>query len=180
MIPSDIPKLPVLGRTWYKRGALYWLRRASGALLWLVLMSLMCGVVIELYQSFRLHLPPILRPVWDWTQVAASCGLAVWGWVQQRRAIRKKLLNPPTPAQAWINKRYDTQRGQNLGRAALIPALIVLPVVPALFAWSVGTLAAAFTVREYPSEVGARRFLEASASASADRHRLPGDKKRLR
>ncbi|WP_406458892.1 hypothetical protein OH768_30375 [Streptomyces sp. NBC_01622] len=93
MIPSDVPKLPGLGRTWYKRGAV------------------------------------------------ASCGLVVWGWLQQRRAIRKKLLNPPTPA-----------------------------------AWSVGRLAAAFAVREYPSEVGARRAME----ASADLHRLAGGKERLR
>jgi hypothetical protein len=172
MTPSDIPKLPGLGRTWYRRGAGYWLRRASGALLWAVLMALMCGVVIELYQSFRVHLPPALRPVWDWTQAVASCGFAVWGWLQQRRAIRRKLLNPPTPAEAWTNKRYDTQRGQNLGRAAVIPALLVLPVVPALYAWSVGTLAAAFTVREYPSEVGARRFLEHSRSLSGGQKRL--------
>ncbi|MFE2421781.1 hypothetical protein [Streptomyces hokutonensis] len=170
--PSDIPKLPGLGRTWYKRGFGYWLRRASGALLWFVLMALMCGVVVELYQSFRVHLPPALRLVWDWTQAAASCGFAVWGWSQQRRAIHKKLLNPPTPAQAWTDKRYDTRRGQNLGRAALIPALLVLPVVPALFAWSVGTLAAAFTVREYPSEVGARQALQ-------NRDRLAAGQKRL-
>ncbi len=32
MIPSDIPKIPGLGRTWYERGVGYWLRRASGAL----------------------------------------------------------------------------------------------------------------------------------------------------
>jgi hypothetical protein len=176
MTPSDIPKLPGLGRTWYERGARYWLRRASGALLWAVLMAFMCYIVLGLYQSFRVHLSPIPRLVWDWTQVAASGGLVVWGWVQQRRAIRKKLLNPPTPAEAWTKKRYDTRRGQNLGRAAVIPALLVLPVVPALFAWSVGTLAAAFTVREYPSEVGARRAME----ASAELHPLPGDKKRLR
>ncbi|MFJ9898578.1 hypothetical protein ACIQPR_35125 [Streptomyces sp. NPDC091280] len=173
MIPPDIPKLPGLGRTWYRRGAGYWLRRASGALLWLVLTAMMCAVVVELYRSFRVHLPPAPRVVWDWTQVAASCGFAARGWMRQRRAIREKLLNPPTPAQAWTDRRYDSRRGQNLGRAALIPALLVIPVVPSLFAWSLGTLAAAFTVREYPSEVGARRAL-------ANRDRLVGGQKRLR
>lgn len=174
--PASIPKLPGLGRTWYKRGPRYWLRRSSGALLWFVLMALMYYVVIGLYQTFRVNLPPTLRTVYDWTQVAASCGALVWGWVKQRRDIRKKLLNPPTPAEAWANKRYDTQRGQGLGRAAVIPALIVLPVLPALFAWCVGWVAAAFTVREYPSEVGARRALEALEQS----HPLPGDQKRLR
>ncbi|WP_234337042.1 hypothetical protein [Streptomyces xylophagus] len=74
-----------------------------------------------------------------------------------------------------MEKRYATQRGQGLGRAAVLPALLVLPVVPALFAWCVSTIAALFTVREYPSEVGARRALEHSRS-----QRLPSEQKRLR
>ncbi|MET7483038.1 hypothetical protein [Streptomyces sp. NPDC005538] len=172
MTPSDIPKLPGLGRTWYKRGARYWLRRASGALLWFVILAFMCFIVLGLYQSFRPHLPPPLRTVWDWTQALAACGAFVWGWVKQRRDIREKMLNPPNPTQAWLDKRYATQRGQGLGRAAVLPALLVLPVVPALFAWCVGTIAAVFSVREYPSEVGARRALEHSRSLAGEQERL--------
>ncbi|MFJ6899587.1 hypothetical protein [Streptomyces hokutonensis] len=174
MIPSDIPKIPGLGRTWYKRGVGYWVRRASGALLWFVLMGMMCGVVVELYQSFRVHLPPLPRMLWDWTQIAAACVALVWAWVKQHRAIREKMLDPPTPKQAWIEKRYGTQRGQNLGGALFLPALLVLPVVPALFAWCVGTVIGVFAVREYPSEVGARRALEESRSLAS------GGQKRLR
>ncbi|WP_405842959.1 hypothetical protein [Streptomyces sp. NBC_01518] len=177
MTPSDIPKLPGLGRTWYKRGARYWLRRSSGALLWAVLVAFMGYVVFGLYLSFRVHLPPIPRMVWDWTQGAASCVALVWGWVKQRRDIRKRLLNPPTPTEAWVEKRYATQRGQGLGRALVLPALLVLPVVPALFGWCVGAVAAVFTVREYPSEIGARRALEHSRGSG---HALAGDQKRLR
>nr|WP_168509762.1 hypothetical protein [Streptomyces sp. S1D4-11]QIY97201.1 hypothetical protein HEP87_28425 [Streptomyces sp. S1D4-11] len=38
--------------------------------------------------------------------------------------------------------------------------LIAAPVLPALLAYAVGWVLAAFTVREYPSEVGARRVVE--------------------
>jgi hypothetical protein len=38
--------------------------------------------------------------------------------------------------------------------------LIAAPVLPAALAFAVGWLGAAFRVREHPSEVGARRWLE--------------------
>ncbi|MFF4133880.1 hypothetical protein ACFY1B_20475 [Streptomyces mirabilis] len=95
--PARIPALPGLGTTWYERGARYWLRRVSGAVLWFAVLAFACYIALALYQSFRGDLPSDVRRVGDWAQVVVSC---------------------------------------------------------------VALVLAAFTVREYPSEVGARRVLE--------------------
>lgn len=97
MTPSDIPNLPGLGTTWYERGARYWLRRASGALLWSVLLAFFCYIALVLYGGFRTRLPPTVRTVWDWAQVALSFVALLWGWRVQRRDHHKKLLDPPSP-----------------------------------------------------------------------------------
>ena len=55
--PARIPALPGLGTTWYERGTRYWLRRASGALLWFVVMAFFCYIALVLYGSFRTSLP---------------------------------------------------------------------------------------------------------------------------
>ncbi|MGW1754434.1 hypothetical protein [Streptomyces mirabilis] len=158
--PARIPALPGLGTTWYERGARYWLRRASGAVLWFAVLAFACYIALVLYQSFRGDLPSGVRTVWDWAQVAASCVALVWGWVVQRRGHRRDLLDPPTPSEARGRKRDRTRRSTGLALAGRILFLIAAPVLPALLAYAVGWVLAAFTVREYPSEVGARRVVE--------------------
>jgi hypothetical protein len=158
--PARIPALPGLGTTWYERGARYWLRRASGAVLWFAVLAFACYIALVLYQSFRGDLPSGVRMVWDWAQVAASCVALVWGWVVQRRGHRRDLLDPPTPSEARGRKRDQTRRSTGRALAGRILFLIAAPVLPALLAYAVGWVLAAFTVREYPSEVGARRVLE--------------------
>ncbi|WP_405991577.1 hypothetical protein [Streptomyces sp. NBC_00986] len=173
MIPSDIPKLPGLGTTWYERGTGYWLRRASGALLWFVVPAFFCYIALVLHGSFRTGLPATVRTVWDWAQVVLSFVALVWGWRMQRRDHHRKLLDPPSPDQARQAKRDETRRSTGLAVAGRALWLVAAPVAPALAAGCVGWVAAAFAVREYPSEVGARRALESA-------HQLSGGQKRLR
>ncbi|MET7681245.1 hypothetical protein [Streptomyces sp. NPDC005423] len=158
--PAGIPALPGLGTTWYERGPRYWLRRACGAALWFMVLAFFCFIALSLYGGFRQALPPTVRTVWDWTQVAASCVALGWGWRVQRRDHRAKLLDPPTPAQARSAKRDGTRRSVGLAVAGRVLCLVAAPVMPVFVAGCVGWVAAAFTVREYPSEVGARRAME--------------------
>ncbi|WP_329349822.1 hypothetical protein OG226_22255 [Streptomyces sp. NBC_01261] len=174
--PARIPVLPGLGTTWYERGTRYWLRRVRTAVVLLIVMAFVCFAAISLYRGFRTVLPPTARTVWDWAQVVASCGAPVWGWMVQRRRHHKDLLDPPAPDEFRGRKRDEARRSTGLALAGRAAVLIAAPVMPALAAWAVGWGAAMLTVREYPSEVGARRALEASVGL----RRLPGDQKRLR
>ncbi|MBK3581868.1 hypothetical protein JHN63_50645 [Streptomyces sp. MBT65] len=80
--------------------------------------------------------------------------------------------SPPSPGRARRAKRDEARRSTGLAVAGRVLWLVAAPVAPALAAGCVGWVAAAFAVREYPSEVGARRALERGRS-------LPGQEKRL-
>ena len=158
----QIPSLPGLGTTWYARGARYWLRRASGALLWLAVLAFLCYIALRMYSGApRTYLPPSVRRVWDAVQILASCVTVVWGWVSQRRKLRRQLVDPPAPDALRAARRAETRRAVYWSRAGLIPLLLAAPILPPIVAWCVGWCTAAFTVREHPSEVGARRWIEA-------------------
>ena len=163
--PTQIPALPGLGTTWYKRGARYWLRRIATAALWLSVLAFLCYIELRLYVGVpRTDLPPTVRRVWDVAQAIMCCAALVWGWVKQRRELRKGLVDPPTPKQAQAARRGRSTRAPGLARAAVLPALIVAPVLPAILAYAVSWFVAWLTVREYPSEVGARRWMQARAA----------------
>ncbi|OIJ97564.1 hypothetical protein BIV25_15165 [Streptomyces sp. MUSC 14] len=156
-----IPSLPGLGTTWYRRGPRYWLRRTFSALLLLTALAFFCYIALRLYLGApRSDMPPGMRRVWDVTQVIASCAAIVWGWVKARRDLRRQLLDPPLPDAFRAARRAGAPRARNWSRAGLIPLLLAAPVLPPLAAWCVGWFAASLTVRHYPSEVGARRWLE--------------------
>ncbi|MBK3581867.1 hypothetical protein JHN63_50640 [Streptomyces sp. MBT65] len=158
--PIHIPALPKLGRTWYKRGALYWLCRVRTTAFLLVLMGAVSFFALALYQGFTSEWSPTVRLVWNWATGVASCGALGWGWVTQRREHRKALLDPPTPAQTIQAKRDHNRQAPAKAFAGRWMVLLLVPVLPALAAYTVGWLAAWTTVREYPSEVGARRWLQ--------------------
>ncbi|MGW4563174.1 hypothetical protein ACWEN3_12430 [Streptomyces sp. NPDC004561] len=164
--PVRIPAVQGLGTTWYERGPRYWLRRALGALLWFAVVAFCCYLALVLYGSFRGDLPPAVRTVWDWAQVAGAVVALVWGWRTQRRDHRRKLLDPPTPDEFRAAKRDEVRRSVWLTLAGRVLWLVAAPVLPALAAGLVGWVLAAFTVREYPSEVGARRWLEEHRSGA--------------
>ena len=164
--PAKIPALPGLGTTWYERGARYWLRRVRTAVLLLIVMAFLCFAAISLYRGFRTVLPPSARTVWDWAQVIASCGAPIWGWVVQRRSHHRDLQDPPAPDEFRSRKRDETRRSTGLALAGRVGVLIAAPVMPALAAWGVGWCAAMLTVREYPSEVGARRWMQEHPSGT--------------
>ncbi|CCB76155.1 membrane protein of unknown function [Streptantibioticus cattleyicolor NRRL 8057 = DSM 46488] len=161
-----VPRLPVVGTTWYRRGVRYWLRRASIALFILLFTAFFCFIAFSLYQGFRSALPPWLRPYWDWAEIAATCVTLPWGWIAARRQYRKEIADPPTPEDAWRIKRERARRGRSLavtGRALLI---IAAPVMPAFAGFFVAQMICAVTVPRYPSELGA---LKAMAAAAAQR-----------
>ncbi|MFI9171894.1 hypothetical protein [Streptomyces lincolnensis] len=163
--PAPIPKLPGLGRSWYERGVRYWAYRIRTAVVWLPLLAVYCYLAFRLYLGVpRSDLPPTVRAVWDWTQVLASGVLLVWGWTKQRRDHRRQLLDPPSPRRMWETRRDRMSRSPGLARAGLLPLLIAAPLLPMLAAWCVGWSVAMLTVREYPSEVGARRWLAEQAA----------------
>ncbi|MGW2488007.1 hypothetical protein ACWCV9_12420 [Streptomyces sp. NPDC001606] len=159
-----VPALPKLGRTWYERGTRYWLCRARTTVFIVFAMAMFCLFALSLYAGVRDLLPATARVVWDGVQAAASAVTLVWGWVAQRRGHRAALADPPTPEETLRAKRAHDRRVP--GRIALGRGLVLLaaPVMPAFAAYLVGWLAAWTTVREYPSEVGARRWLEAHSS----------------
>ncbi|MFJ9898577.1 hypothetical protein ACIQPR_35120 [Streptomyces sp. NPDC091280] len=164
--PARIPALPGLGTTWYERGTRYWLRRVRTAVLLLLVMAFLCFAAISLYRGFRTVLPPGVRTVWDWAQVIASCGAPVWGWVVQRRSHHRDLQDPPAPDEFRSRKRAEARRTTGLALVGRFAVVLAAPVLPALAAWAVGWCAAMLTVREYPSEVGARRWLQEHPSGT--------------
>ncbi|WLW54178.1 hypothetical protein [Streptomyces sp. YU58] len=161
--PVHIPRLPKLGTTWYRRGALYWLCRARTTVFVALVLGVFGFLSVALYRGFRSGMPPTVRTVCDGAQAIASCAALVWGWVKQRRSHRQALLDPPTPDQTWVAKRdHNARAGKSAGRGALggrVFLALAAPVMPAFAAYLVGWLTAWLTVREYPSEVGARRWL---------------------
>ncbi|WP_227025777.1 hypothetical protein [Streptomyces fodineus] len=157
---ATIPAVQGLGTTWYERGPRYRLRRSLTAVLWLAVLAFCCYIALVLYGSFRGSLPPGVRAVWDRAQAAASVVALAWGWLVQRRDHRRKLLDPPAPDEFRAAKRDETRRSTGLVVAGRVPWLVAAPVMPALAAWAVGWSLGMLTVREYPSEVGARRRLE--------------------
>ncbi|WKE68808.1 MULTISPECIES: hypothetical protein [unclassified Streptomyces] len=161
-VPARIPELPGLGTTWYARGPRYWLRRTVNALFLLVVLAFFCYIALVLYSGApRTCLPHDARRAWDIAQIVASCATIVWGWVSQRRKLRRQLQDPPTPHAVRAVRRTESRRAVYWSRAGLIPLLLAAPVLPPIVAWCVGAMAALLAVRESPSEVGARRWLEA-------------------
>lgn len=160
----EIPALPGLGTSWYERGARYWLRRVATAVLWLVVLAMVYWLSLALYTGFVSGMPPTLRTAANWVQGAGTVVAAVWGWARQRRDHHRQLLAPPTPREAWEARRGSSGRGP--GRVALGRGLVLVlaPVMPVVAAWIVGWSAAMLTVRTYPNEVGARRWLAKQAA----------------
>ncbi|OIK23810.1 hypothetical protein [Streptomyces malaysiense] len=159
--PARIPALPGLGTTWYARGPRYWLRRTVNALFLLVVLAFFCYIALVLYSGApRTYLPPGARRVWDIVQIVASCVTIGWGWVSQRRKLRRLLQDPPAPGAVRALRRAESRRAVYWSRAGLIPLLLAAPVLPPIVAWCVGAMTALVAVRESPSEVGARRWLE--------------------
>ncbi|QNP69841.1 hypothetical protein IAG44_10545 [Streptomyces roseirectus] len=165
-----IPSLPRLGTTWYRRGVPYWLRRAGLTLFFLLFMLAYCAFALGLYEGFRDLLPAALHTPANIIQAVLCAAALVAGWVTQRRSHHEGLRNPPTPDDAWHAKRAHNHRAPGilaLGRAVL---LIAAPVMPAIAAYLVSRLTAWTLVREYPSEVGARRWLAQHTPTGLNTH----------
>ncbi|MDX3386139.1 hypothetical protein PV682_32480 [Streptomyces niveiscabiei] len=144
----------------------YWLSRTRTTLGQLLIMGMLSFAAVELYRGFVKEMPPVARLVCNCVQIAAACVAFVRGWIRQRREHREALLDPPTPEETWAVKRAHNRRAPRIalsGRGGLI--ILAAPIAPAFLAYYDGWIAAWLTVREYPSEVGARRWLEEQRAA---------------
>ncbi|OIJ97563.1 hypothetical protein BIV25_15160 [Streptomyces sp. MUSC 14] len=157
---TEIPSLPRLGTTWYERGTRYWLCRARIALGLLVASAILVFFALSLYGGFTSQWSPTARTVADWTQAAGSCVAVIWGWLKQRRDHRAGVLEPPTPADSLAAMSAHRTRAPGLSVTGRGLVLVLAPVMPVVAAWCVGWFVAYASVREYPSEVGARRWLD--------------------
>ncbi|MFY4718863.1 hypothetical protein [Streptomyces sp. LaBMicrA B280] len=170
--PVRIPELPGLGTTWYARGPRYWLRRTVNTLFLFLVFAFLCYIALVLYSGApRTYLPLRARRVWDIVQIVASCVTLVWGWVSQRRKLRRLLQDPPAPGAVRAVRQAESRRAVYWSRAGLIPLLLASPILPPIVAWCVGAMTALLAVRESPSEVGARRWLEEQKGRSGTSRR---------
>lgn len=153
-------RLPVVGTTWYRRGPRYWLRRVGSGCASLLTAVFVCAVAWALFAGLVSGLPDGWREVvYAVEGVAAVIGLGL-GWARGRRQIRERLADPPTPEQSRARLR-QARRGAASGVSSRGAMVLMLPLLPAVMAWWLGTMGAATFVRELPSEVGARRVLAA-------------------
>lgn len=161
----EIPALPGLGTSWYRRGVVYWLRRTITGLLWLALFSGLYAATLAMYAGFFDEVSGTVRTFVNAVLGVASCAGLVWGWVVQGRQHREALLDPPTPDQTWTAKKLRAGRsvGVTFGwRGAII---LVVPVLPAVMAYAMGKLLGVLMVRESAAEAGARRWLATASTA---------------
>ena len=150
----------MIGRTWYRRGPSYWLRRVAMAAGLLALTAFAGFVAVALFEGAVSGLPDTGRRVCYIAQGVASVVGIVWGWIAGRLQIRERLANPPTPAQSRSRQRTARTRGASaVSRRGLM--LLLLPVLPAVIAYFLGSVCAGMFVRKLPSEVGAHRALAA-------------------
>ncbi|KND39316.1 hypothetical protein [Streptomyces acidiscabies] len=164
-VRSGIPALPKLGTSWYERGTRYWLSRTRTTLGQLLTVAMLVFFCFGAYWGFVRGLPSTARLVLDVIQVIASLATMVWGWITQRRAHREALLDPPTPEETWTAKRAHNRRAPRIALSSRGLVLLAVPLLPAVATYYVGWITAWLTVREYPSEVGARRWVEEQRAA---------------
>jgi hypothetical protein len=89
----------------------------------------------------------------------------VRGRLAQRKDHRAKLIDPPSPGGIRSRKRAQTRRAPGLLGAGRLLIVLAAPVLPAVAAFGLGWIAAALTVRTYPSEARARWALDEGRTA---------------
>ncbi|MFI6052376.1 hypothetical protein ACIBCO_20100 [Streptomyces violascens] len=92
-------------------------------------------------------------------QAAASTGAAVWGWLNFRRKARVVREEAASPEETMRRHQSAQRRAPGLASAGRLPALFLIPFMAPVFAWILGMLLAMASLRELPSEAGARKAL---------------------
>ncbi|WP_189970687.1 hypothetical protein [Streptomyces violascens] len=148
-----------MGTTWYRRGPSYWLRRTSFVVFLLIVTGLMFGVTLNMFLSTVGGLSDGWRHISYTLQAVASTGAAGWGWAYYRRKAREAKARAASPAETWRSHDSAQRRAPGLASAGRLPALLLLPFMAPVFAWVLGMLLAMASLRELPSEAGARKAL---------------------
>ncbi|MFD7337738.1 hypothetical protein ACFV98_17260 [Streptomyces violascens] len=148
-----------MGTTWYRRGPSYWLRRTAFVVFLLIVTGLMFGVTLNMFLSTVGGLSDGWRHIGYTLQAVASTGAAGWGWAYYRRRAREAEARAASPAETWRRHDGAQRRAPGLASAGRLPALLLLPFMAPVFAWVLGMLLAMASLRELPSEAGARKAL---------------------
>ncbi|MDH6139582.1 hypothetical protein P3T35_001582 [Kitasatospora sp. GP30] len=119
-----VEAIPFLKRSWYRRDAGYWLRRAWLALFQLALIAFLAGLGSYLFIQFSAG--------WGRWRPAATLlltGAAVVAVGFGVRDFRRRAASPPTPEEV----RRKRGRGPGLARAGQLPVVllgfVILPVM---------------------------------------------------
>jgi hypothetical protein len=151
----DIEKLPVIGTSWYERGAGYWVRRVWLFLIMALVVTLtsllvggfLVGIKDSSHTGFVVAL--IIEIVWS---------AAIIGYGMFRTARRWNDLDPATP----LSRRKQRQAGTagsvlgTLARAGLVLGQVVLVLGSLLFFGLYVMLLIYALMPEYPQEHKAR------------------------
>jgi hypothetical protein len=125
---EPIEAIPLLGRSWYRRGAGYWLRRVGVAMYYLVTTAVVGGLGAGIFSA--------VSAGWgQWRSVATValvCAAVVAAGVGVRD-FRRKVAAPPTPEEArrkWNRAGAMAARGRSnpLGLPGVLLGLVLLPV----------------------------------------------------
>lgn len=156
-----VPQLPGLGTSWYARGGRYWTRRAVSLLVFALVLAGVDALAVDLWRGLSGAFPASARPAADAAMSVLAAVGAVWGWLAARRTMRRQRAESVGPAEARRRKAAGLARSTGLALAGRIAVIILGPVLAPFAAFATAWLLSTLTVREYPSELGARRELAA-------------------
>lgn len=160
--PGEPPKVPIVGRSWHKRGVGYWSKRI-GFVLGMVLIVIFGGIGgFGLYTGFKeAVLPYSAWPAADAVVAIASCATLVVGVVHARIKLRQQ-RQAPTPTaelrERSARTRAQTSKWQGIGQALVY---VCAPLVLPLMGYFTGMVAGGLLGREIAAEIAARHEWEA-------------------
>ncbi|GAA1982850.1 hypothetical protein [Kitasatospora viridis] len=125
---EPVEAIPLLGRSWYRRGAGYWLRRVGVAVYYLLITAVVGGLGAAIFSAVSASWGQ-WRPIATVALICAAVIAAGFGV----RDFRRKLAAPPTPEEArrkWNRAGSAAARGRStpFGLLGLLLGLVLLPV----------------------------------------------------
>jgi hypothetical protein len=159
---AGLPKVPVVGDSWYDRGVNYWARRI-GFVLGMALVILLGGIGgVALYTKFRRFLlPSDLWPVADGVVAVASCAMVLVGFLHARVKLREQRRSPTPTAQLRAKRAEARAQAARWRGPAQLLVYVCAPLLLPLVGYLTGMVAGGMLGREVAAEIAARREWEA-------------------